>query len=256
MLRMYKLLIIFSVVLSGLFSPLRAQDANVLFNEGVNAYSEQNYPLAMMKFESIVQMGEESGELYYNMGNCAYKQNDFPLSILYYEKAKLYLPADADLEANLNLANAHILDKIETLPTLFYDRWWNSIIISMSPDGWGTVTLVLLAIVMVMLLVFRFAPGSVIKKAGFYSAIVVFLIFCFTLLVSVQSHKRLTAHDHAIVFKPSVTVKSSPFEDSIDIFVVHEGTKVKLENTEGEWVRIELANGNVGWVDMKTLKVI
>ncbi len=253
---MYRFLIIIIVVITGWIAPASGQNSNTLFQEGINAYSEQNYSLAMMKFESIIDSGEESGELLYNMGNIAYKQKDYPLAILYYERAKLYLPSDQDLEANLALANAHIIDKIEPLPELFYEKWWDAVVISFSPDNWGIITLVLLAVFLSLLLLFWFSRTVVLKKTWFYAGVITLVLFIFSLLVSLESNNRLTAHDHAIVFKPSVTAKSSPFSDSIDVFVVHEGTKVALDNQKGDWVRIRLSNGNVGWVHGESLEII
>ncbi|PLX00497.1 MAG: hypothetical protein C0593_00765 [Marinilabiliales bacterium] len=243
------------ILLLSLFS-VNAQEPEILFQEGVNAYSEQNYPLAERKFDAVLNSGFVSGELYFNMGNTAYKQRDYARAILYYEKARLLLPADDDLEANLTLANSHTVDKIETLPKLFYEKWWDSLIISMSADQWAFLNLILLALALVLFIVYRFSTSVFLKKAGFYSSLIALFFFLFTIFISAQSHKRITAHDHAIVFVPSVTAKSSPFSDSIDIFVIHEGLKVKIDNREGEWVRIRLANGNVGWVKSETLEII
>ncbi|PID92950.1 MAG: hypothetical protein CSA95_09140 [Bacteroidetes bacterium] len=232
------------------------EGAHELFREGVTAYTEQNYPLAMRKFEKVLQEGKESGELYYNMGNCAYKQGLYPLSIYYYEKAKLFLSSDPDLEANLALANTHIIDEIEEIPLLFYEKWWRAIVVATTPDRWGVITLVLFAFLLALVLFFRFSSASMTRKITFYLTLVFLLLFAVSLWVSVQSHRQLTAHTTAIIFQPSVTAKSSPFEDSIDIFVVHEGTKVTIDNTQDEWVRVRLANGSVGWVDRASLKVL
>ncbi len=233
-----------------------AEGAHVLFKEGVTAYTEQNYALAMRKFEKILQEGEESGELYYNMGNCAYKQGLYPLSIYYYEKAKRFLSSDPDLEVNLALANTHIIDEIEEIPPLFYEKWWRAIVVATTPDRWAGITVVLFAFLLASALFFRFSRASMTRKMTFFLTLGFLLLFGVSLWISVQSHRQLTAHNTAVVFNPSVTAKSSPFEDSIDIFVVHEGTKVIIDNTQGEWVRVRLANGSVGWVNRASLKVL
>jgi SH3-like domain-containing protein len=53
-----------------------------------------------------------------------------------------------------------------------------------------------------------------------------------------------------------VTVKSSPSENSIDLFVVHEGTKVKITDSVGDWYEIRIANGSVGWMKAASVKKI
>ena len=57
-----------------------------------------------------------------------------------------------------------------------------------------------------------------------------------------------TSYDKAIVFSPSVTVRSSPDESGTDLFLIHEGTKVMIEDTLGIWTEIKLEDGNKGWL--------
>ena len=47
---------------------------------------------------------------------------------------------------------------------------------------------------------------------------------------------------------PTVTIKSSPSEASVDLFVLHEGTKVNILETTDGWSKIKIANGSVGWL--------
>jgi SH3-like domain-containing protein len=63
--------------------------------------------------------------------------------------------------------------------------------------------------------------------------------------------------DHeAIVFTPTVTVKSSPSDKSIDLFVIHSGTKVQITDNVGDWFEIKIANGSVGWILKNEIKKI
>lgn len=56
---------------------------------------------------------------------------------------------------------------------------------------------------------------------------------------------------------PTVTVKSTPDESGTDLFVLHEGTKVYIEdNSMTEWKEIRLEDGNKGWVQTKAIEVI
>jgi uncharacterized protein YgiM (DUF1202 family) len=34
----------------------------------------------------------------------------------------------------------------------------------------------------------------------------------------------------------------------VDAFVIHEGAKVKLTDLVGDWVKITLVDGKVGWI--------
>jgi SH3-like domain-containing protein len=45
-----------------------------------------------------------------------------------------------------------------------------------------------------------------------------------------------------------VTVKGSPDVKAKDVFLLHEGTKVRVKQNMGRWFEIELADGQVGWI--------
>ena len=63
--------------------------------------------------------------------------------------------------------------------------------------------------------------------------------------------------DEAIVMRPVTSVKSSPSgEASTDLFVLHEGTKVRLIDQVGSWSNIELADGRQGWMRTGDLETI
>ncbi|MFW5916295.1 MAG: SH3 domain-containing protein [Bacteroidota bacterium] len=62
--------------------------------------------------------------------------------------------------------------------------------------------------------------------------------------------------EQAIVFESKVNVKSSPAESGTDLFVIHEGTKVFIEDDMGEWYEIELSDGSQGWLQKKTVEPI
>jgi len=53
-----------------------------------------------------------------------------------------------------------------------------------------------------------------------------------------------------------VSGKSSPDNSGTDLFVLHEGTKVTIEDEVGEWFEIRLSDGNKGWVPSNSLDII
>jgi SH3-like domain-containing protein len=53
-----------------------------------------------------------------------------------------------------------------------------------------------------------------------------------------------------------VSGKSSPDQSGNDIFVLHEGTKVTVDDKVGEWLEIRLSDGNKGWVPLNSIIII
>jgi uncharacterized protein YgiM (DUF1202 family) len=65
-----------------------------------------------------------------------------------------------------------------------------------------------------------------------------------------------TTHDTAIIMKPVSSVKSSPDNSGKTLFILHEGTKVKLLEQIGGWQRVELSDGRQGWIISVDIEII
>ena len=60
----------------------------------------------------------------------------------------------------------------------------------------------------------------------------------------------------AIIYSSVINVMSAPSEQSTNLFSLHIGTKVKIEDQIENWVNISIANGKKGWVLIENLKEI
>lgn len=230
-----------------------AQRGNVLFEEGNAAYAEGDYETALAKYDSIVASGEESAELFYNMGNTYYKMRQFPMSILYFEKALKLDPGDEDIRINLEMANLAVVDKINAIPQSFLERWWNGAKSSLSADGWAWVSIALFALFLLCLFAFLMSRRTGMRKAGFYAGMVLLVCLALSVLFAIGNYRQLQRHDQAIVMTPTVTVKSSPSENSVDLFVLHEGAKVRIMGSANGWNQIKIADGSVGWLQAEAM---
>ena len=92
---------------------LSAQTPKQLFENGNNAMVEKNYKNAINAYESILELGFESGELYYNLGNAYYRANSIALATWAYYNSLSITPRDKDTMHNLNVARARQLDRLE-----------------------------------------------------------------------------------------------------------------------------------------------
>ena len=95
--------------------------------EADSAYINEEYDKAIVIYESLLQEGE-SGEIYYNLGNAYFKQDELGRAILNYERALLLQPGNADVNANLDIARAKTVDKINPNPEVFFVAWTRSLI--------------------------------------------------------------------------------------------------------------------------------
>ena len=68
--------------------------------------------------------------------------------------------------------------------------------------------------------------------------------------------EQMINHSEAIVMSGVITAKSSPDKSGTDLFQLHEGTKVSIKSTLGNWTEIKLSNGSVGWVEENQIEKI
>ncbi len=221
-----------------------------------NEYNQGLYDSALITYQNILDLGYESGELYYNIGNAYYKNNDIASAILFFEKAKKLLPNDDNINYNLSIANSMIVDKIEKVPVLFYENWWNFFYNMMDANTWAILSLIVTSLFVVSVGMFILSSSRRNRKLSFYLAVLLLLFTITTTSLAYQKYLHSIDNNEGIVFTPSITVKSSPTQNAVDLFVIHEGTKVKIIDRIDNWVEIKIRNGSIGWLPRNSIKEI
>ena len=251
----YKLSLVLTVILFSSSISFAGQNEDLVI-KGNKLFSEGNYQECIETYQTVLKNGMEASELYFNLGNAYFKTNDIPSAILYYEKALRLSPNDDDIIYNLSIANGLITDKIDEVPVLFYNRWKQSIYNWFSPNGWAFLASVLFLVVLVFVGIFYRARTVAIRKVAFIVGATLLTINVISFAMAYQKYRDFTQIRQAIVFEPTLNVNSSPDENSKQIFVIHEGTKVKILDNLDNWYRIRIANGSDGWVKKEFVKEI
>ncbi|MBN2173660.1 MAG: tetratricopeptide repeat protein [Bacteroidales bacterium] len=244
------------IILFLLIGSTIALPVDTLYFKANAAYSNEMYADAAHLYQQIVDKGYESSDLYYNLGNAYFKTNDIPSAILYYEKAKKLRPNDEDINFNLKIANTKIVDKIEPVPELFLKEWWRSLYNMFSANTWAKISIGGFILFFVLLAFYLLSKLMKIRKLAFYSGLVILFFTIFSFTIAYKKYNLVTKQKEAIVFTPTITVKSSPNPNSVDLFVIHEGSKVQIMEKVGDWYEIKIANGSVGWLPGQSIKQI
>jgi len=227
---------------------MSAQTPEDAFNRGNELYRAGKYEEAAKEYETIITQGKFSAELYFNLGNAYYRDGQLARAILSYERAAQIHPSDPDIEHNLKLSYLKTADRIEAVPDMFLIQWMRAAASWISPE-----TVRVLFIVNWVLLFGSLAMMYLLQRPAILRAVrLVFFISCaFTALCAVMlgiQSFRDTAQDKAIIIAQTVTAKSSPDAKAVDAFVIHEGVKVKLTDAVGDWVKVTLLDGKIGWI--------
>lgn len=235
--------------------PLAAEKIE-LFQLANGCYNRGSLDSAILLYERALEAEEVSPEVFFNLGNSYYRKKKFPAAILNYERALRLAPGDEDVIANLTLANLFVVDKISPVPEVFYRRWLGKLAMMHPEAKWAWMglfcwfTIILLAVAFVL----SARPGP--RKILFFTALFLIPIFSFFIYSGSLALDREKNLKQGVLFEPSVYVKSSPDEKGVELFILHEGTKVEIKDRLEGWFQIKVANGSVGWVRSETLEII
>ena len=220
------------------------------------AYTAGSYDTALEIYTSALDKGYESADLYYNVANCYFRKGELAASILNYERALKLDPSHDDAKHNLEFAESRTVDKIDSLGSVFLVDWWNAIANITSADAWAWIAISLFVVLLVSLSLYIFVRKMWVRKVGFSVAIVALFFTIISILCAYTRYEVETSKSEAIVFSQTVTIKSSPDSSGNDLFILHEGTKVNIKSTLGEWVEISTSDGNSGWMPASAIEVI
>ncbi len=255
---MRKFVLAFVVALIATVGRGFAADANPseLWQRANNAYERGEYESAAALYEQIAQAGYADARLFYNLGNAYYKLEQTGKAVLNYNRALRLDPSDENTKANLNLANARTVDNIDQAPVFFLKRWIVGLRQGISSNQWAVVSIALFVLMLAALLLFLLSPRLPWRKTGFWGAMLCAAAFAFAVIFSSKQKAEELNPCEAIVMNTAAPVKSSPDYNSTDIFLLHEGTKVRLVRRQSGWFEIRLANGSVGWIEEGAVEVI
>jgi tetratricopeptide (TPR) repeat protein len=250
----YILIILF---IASIANPAVSQDTNKdKFYQGVSYFTAGSYKEALQAWNEIYNTGYRSANLDYNIGNAYFKLNNIPSAILFYERAYLLKPADENINYNLQVARTLIVDRFQEIPELFFIKWYNFVSLFLSTNSWAKISLTFFVLFLLFLSLYIYSPRHRYKVIGFWLAILL-IILSLTSLAFTKRNKSLVYDSHkAIITTPMVSGKSSPDKSGNDIFVLHEGTKITVEDKVGEWLEIRLSDGNKGWVPLNSIIII
>ncbi|MCX6320809.1 MAG: tetratricopeptide repeat protein [Bacteroidia bacterium] len=226
------------------------------FNQGVTYFTSGSYKEALQVWTDIYNTGYRSAGLNYNIGNAYFKLNNIPDAILYYERAYLLNPADEDINYNLQIARTFIVDRFQEIPELFFVRWYNFVSLFLSTNSWAKISIGSFILCLLLLSLYIYSSRYRHKVIGFWLAVFFFVLTLSSFAFTVRNKSLVYDSHKAIISSPLVSGKSSPDNSGTDLFVLHEGTRVSIEDEVGEWFEIMLSDGNKGWVPVNSLSII
>jgi tetratricopeptide (TPR) repeat protein len=253
---LYRYILILLLLTVSVSSAFPQNNQTLKFKKGVDYYTASNYQEALKEWLEIYDTGYRSAALDYNIGNAYFKLNNVPGAILFFERALLLKPADNNINYNLQISRSLVVDKFEEIPELFFVRWFDFLSLLMPTNTWAYISVFSFVLFLLLLSLYLYSSKYRVKVLGFWAALFFLLVSSSSLAFTVRNRSLVYDSRKAIIFASSVNGKSSPDNSGTDLFVLHEGSKVAIEDIVGDWYEIKLSDGNKGWVPSSSLTII
>lgn len=226
-----------------------------LFLTANQMYEHNSYTEAVNLYDHVLKQGFSHTNLYYNLGNAYYQMGRLGDAIWAYEKGLKFNPRDGDLRFNLRVANARIVDRVEAPETLFILEWYGMLKRGFSPSQW-----------LVVVSSFFLISGLIYSGGSLFELVsrrIVNNLITATLAMTVLSsiifadlYFDLLDNEEGVIVATEAKAYSAPTDIGNLLFVVHEGTKVKISSQQFPWMEIELIDGKKGWIHSDRMKVL
>jgi tetratricopeptide (TPR) repeat protein len=216
-----------------------AADESV-FAKANQAYSEARFQEAAEGYESLVQSGQWSANLFYDLGNAYYRVGNFGKAILNYERALALDPRHPEADANLRLARdeARALelrkDSIERYASMATVKQYT---IAAAIAFWSAVFLVAH-----FLLSRRRSAGRIalVALSLIVSAVSVFAIFT----LENGTHGNALA----VVTAKETEARLATADNAKSILLLPAGSEITIVSERGDWIYAALPNDQRGWI--------
>ncbi len=197
-------------------------------------------------FETIIRSGVHNGRLYCNLGNTYLQLGRLGLAIANYRRAEKLIPGDAQLKANLEYARHLRRNQIAPagsktlLRTLFF---WHYRVSLRTRYLCGLLLYVLFWLILIV--------RPFVRQEGMRLLAVVLAVGWITFGASVLVEWQLQARTTAgVIVTDEVVVRkgnSANYEPQFKQ-LLYEGVEFTLIESRGDWLRLELPDGNSGWI--------
>jgi hypothetical protein len=231
---------------------LQASTDQALADSAQAAYARGDQARALTLYDSL-NTKWSSPDLLFNIGNCHFKLNDIPHAILYYERALRLAPGSEDVQANLDLARSKVADRVNELPAFTLGGSWDRTLAGTDNDQWARRSLWFMFLLCAFLAAWRIVRQRAIRGAMLGLGALAFIGLALSVLLAFRRMSDASNSSQAIVMAPRVDVRSEPRQGATTLFVLHEGTKVTVLQTNGDWNEVRLPNGSVGWMPPASL---
>jgi tetratricopeptide (TPR) repeat protein len=243
-----------------LFQPVSvyaAQDApktekpEYTFYKGNTQYENGRYEEAITEYSRLLNLGLESGNVYFNLGNSYFKKGELGMAILNFERARRLIPGDSDLKANYRYALSSVY-QVESADEMSLVKSAITLFDVFTIDRL-TMALSLLYIIAILLIVIRIIHPNT-RRFVLIGILMSALLFLPGAVALYQKASLL--EKEAIIVSERTEAQFEPIDDATTHFTLYEGMKVTVTQSKIDWVKVRRPDGKTGWIRTDSAVVI
>ncbi|MFH0996633.1 MAG: tetratricopeptide repeat protein [Pseudomonadota bacterium] len=247
----FKLILLLVLLILSSVRITEASETARTFLDGIKNYKEDRFAEAASAFSRIADEGIKNGKLFYNLGNAYLKNGDIGNAMLWYERSLKLLPHDPDLKFNyeyaLSLTRDEKADK--ELPLVRILFFWKYLL-SQTRIQWAAI---IFNLIFWSLMTVRFVQRKYRFRTLGHVMLTIGFIF---ILTAAYNDYETDFIKEAVILPARVSIRSGLTDDATELFVLHAGTKVKIDKEKDDYIRISFSEGKIGWIKKSDAGVI
>ena len=219
--------------------------------KATEALKNKQYQDAIVLYQAVLDEGKTSASVHYNMGIAYAELKQIGYAIWHFQLAEQAGLSSSELFHNLKLVKEERKDEIEVVPEFFLTKWWNSWKSLLSSNVWSILAMLLIFGGTYGLYTWRTAADRHRRKLGFTLGVPVLLMAVLCALSALSALNDRINPTQGVLLSRSFDLRSAPDYDSAELLTIHEGVEIDVQDQIGDWIKVRLANGQVGWLPNK-----
>ena len=216
------------------------------FAKANQAYSEGRFQEAVDGFQSLVDSGRWSANLFYDLGNAWFRLGDFGKAILNYERALALDPQHPEATANLRLAR----DEARALE--LRKNWIERYVAMGTPTLYSIAAAATFWFILFGVTRLFFSPR---RSAGQLAFIAFAAMVCGISIFALHTLENGTQGSAlAIVTGKDIEARLATADNASSILALPAGSEIKVLSERGDWIYAALPNEQRGWIPARAVE--
>jgi tetratricopeptide (TPR) repeat protein len=213
------------------------------FEKANSEYAAGNFKEAVSDYNTLVQSGEWSANLFYNLGNAYYRTGDYGRAILNYERALRIDRHHPEAQANLRIARDETRG-LELTPSLF-ERYVGAA----SSEGFIVAAAGLFWLAVLLLVIPR-------RRSFLMGAIVCFVLSACCVIAIYTLTKGPRGQALAVIVRNNVEARVATADTARSVVALPPGSEVLVIQPRGDWTYAALPNDQRGWIPTEAVEKV